>query len=85
MAEGSNSHKGPGKENVGTLGDVGTADGWGRDPTGRYRMGDNYPHTKRERGVSSYRTRGGGVKVLCNSGEFSVEAGGRLAQRLARV
>ena len=48
-------------------------------------MGDNGTRPEREGGVSGYRTSGGGVEGLCNSGEFLAEAGGRLEQRLARV
>ena len=62
-----------------TLGDFGTADVWGRDPTGGACMGNNDPHPEREGGVLGYRTRRGNVEGLYNSGELSVEAGGSLA------
>ena len=64
---------------MGTLGEVGKLDVWGRKPTGGARMGDNGHISKRDRGVLGYRNRRGGVEGLCNSGELSVEAGGRLA------
>ena len=85
MALGGNAYKGSGTEKLGSLGEVGTADVWGWEPTVGSRMGNNGPHPKREGWGLGYRTRRGGVEVLCNSGELSVGEGVSLARSLARV
>ena len=40
----------------GDLGEIGTEDIWGQEPTGRARMGDNGPHPEREWGLLGYCT-----------------------------
>ena len=50
MATGGNAQEGAGEKTVGALGEISTADVWGRDPTGGACMGDNGTHTKREGG-----------------------------------
>ena len=74
MAEGGNACEGPGKEKVGTLGEVGTSNIRGHDPTRGAIMGNNGPHPEREGEVLGYQTRRGGVEGLCNSGELLVKA-----------
>ena len=44
MATGGNVQEGTGEDKVGALGDIGTSDVQGRDPTGGARMGDNGTH-----------------------------------------
>ena len=75
MAEGGNAHKGSRTEKVGTLGEAGTADIRGHDPTVGACMGDNGPHPKREGVVLGHRTCRGGVEGLCKRSEFSFEEG----------
>ena len=56
MAEGGNAQKRTGKEMMGDLGEIGTADIQGQDPTGRALMGNNGPHPERVGGVRGYWT-----------------------------
>ena len=85
MATVSNTQERTGEEKFVALGDIGTENIPGWDPTKGVFMGDNGTHTERKRGVLGYWACRGDAEGMCSSAELLGEAGCCLAQLHARV